>query len=154
MGEMWDFLRSVSVHFGSPSQNVLKLILKSHTIRQFPHLGSIRPRPGFEATLTFLDRPDSRDPGPAETFHNLSLRGIRRVGPACRTGQLQEFFISDFSTFLFRRAKMCWNVIWKSPGFVTFVANLTHFRFKSGQFGCYLVPHWSVYQTSVACPSW
>ena len=26
---MWDFLRSVSVHFGSPSQNVLKQILKS-----------------------------------------------------------------------------------------------------------------------------
>ena len=29
MGQIWDFLRSVSVHFGSPSQNVLKLILKS-----------------------------------------------------------------------------------------------------------------------------
>ena len=29
MGKIWDFLRSVSVHFGSPSQNVLKLILKS-----------------------------------------------------------------------------------------------------------------------------
>ena len=30
MGQIWDFLRSVSVHFGSLSQNVLKLILKSH----------------------------------------------------------------------------------------------------------------------------
>ena len=29
MGQIWDFLRSVSVHFGSASQNVLKLILKS-----------------------------------------------------------------------------------------------------------------------------
>ena len=29
MGQMWDFLISVSVHFGSQSQNVLKLILKS-----------------------------------------------------------------------------------------------------------------------------
>ena len=29
MGQIWDFLRSVSVHFGSLSQNVLKLILKS-----------------------------------------------------------------------------------------------------------------------------
>ena len=29
MEQIWDFLRSVSVHFGSPSQNVLKLILKS-----------------------------------------------------------------------------------------------------------------------------
>ena len=29
MGQIWDFLRSVSVHFGSASQNVLKPILKS-----------------------------------------------------------------------------------------------------------------------------
>ena len=29
MGQIWDFLRSVSVHFGSPSQNVLKIIFKS-----------------------------------------------------------------------------------------------------------------------------
>ena len=29
MGQIWDFLRSVSVHFGAPRQNVLKLILKS-----------------------------------------------------------------------------------------------------------------------------
>ena len=29
MGQTWDFLRSVSVHFGSASQNVQKLILKS-----------------------------------------------------------------------------------------------------------------------------
>ena len=28
-GQMWDVLRSVSVHFGSPSQSVLKMILKS-----------------------------------------------------------------------------------------------------------------------------
>ena len=29
MGQIWDFLRSVSVNFGSSSQNVLKLVLKS-----------------------------------------------------------------------------------------------------------------------------
>ena len=29
MGQIWDFLRSVSVHFGAGRQNVLKLILKS-----------------------------------------------------------------------------------------------------------------------------
>ena len=29
MGQIWDFLRSVSVHFGALRQNVLKLILKS-----------------------------------------------------------------------------------------------------------------------------
>ena len=29
MGQIWDFLRSVSVHFGAPRQNVLKLILTS-----------------------------------------------------------------------------------------------------------------------------
>ena len=29
MGQIWDFLRSVSVYFGAPRQNVLNLILKS-----------------------------------------------------------------------------------------------------------------------------
>ena len=29
MGQIWDFLRSVSVHFGAVRQNVLILILKS-----------------------------------------------------------------------------------------------------------------------------
>ena len=29
MGQIWDFLRSVSVHFGAVRQNVLKLVLKS-----------------------------------------------------------------------------------------------------------------------------
>ena len=29
IGKIWDFLRSVSIHFGSASQNVQKLILKS-----------------------------------------------------------------------------------------------------------------------------
>ena len=29
IGHIWDFLRSVSVHFGAGRQNVLKLILKS-----------------------------------------------------------------------------------------------------------------------------
>ena len=29
MGQIWDFLRSVSVHFGAGRQNALKLILKS-----------------------------------------------------------------------------------------------------------------------------
>ena len=28
MGQIWDFLRPVSVHFGAPRQNVLKLVLK------------------------------------------------------------------------------------------------------------------------------
>ena len=28
MGQIWDFLGSISVHFGSPSLNVLKLILR------------------------------------------------------------------------------------------------------------------------------
>ena len=37
MGQIWDFLRSVSVHFGSSSQNVLKLILK------FPDLSHLGP---------------------------------------------------------------------------------------------------------------
>ena len=35
MGQIWEFLRLVSVHFGSLSQNVLKLVLKSPTFVQF-----------------------------------------------------------------------------------------------------------------------
>ena len=35
MGQLWDFLRSVSVHFGAGRQNVLKLILKSPTFVPF-----------------------------------------------------------------------------------------------------------------------
>ena len=50
MGQIFDFLRSVSVHFGSASQNVLKLILKSQRI--FP----------FGVTLTVF-RPKSIIPG-------------------------------------------------------------------------------------------
>ena len=38
MGQIWDFLRSVSVHFGSMSLNVLKLILKNP---RFDHLWPI-----------------------------------------------------------------------------------------------------------------
>ena len=35
MGQIWDFLRSVSVHFGAGRQNVLKLILKSPRLVPF-----------------------------------------------------------------------------------------------------------------------
>ena len=40
MGQIWDFLRSVSVHFGSASQNVLKLIFPdlSHMVLVWPNL--------------------------------------------------------------------------------------------------------------------
>ena len=34
-GQIWDFLRSVSVHFGAPRQNELKLILKSPRFAPF-----------------------------------------------------------------------------------------------------------------------
>ena len=37
----------------------------------------------------------------------------------------------DFKTWACR-VKMYWNLIWKSPGFVPFGANLTHFGSKSG----------------------
>ena len=36
MGQIRDFLRSVSVHFGSASQNLIKLILK---VTDLSHLG-------------------------------------------------------------------------------------------------------------------
>ena len=36
MGQIWDFLRSVSVHFGLASQNILKRILK---VPDLSHLG-------------------------------------------------------------------------------------------------------------------
>ena len=35
MGQIWDFLRSVSVYFGAPRQNILKLILKSPRLVPF-----------------------------------------------------------------------------------------------------------------------
>ena len=35
MGQNCDFLRSVSVHFGAGRQNVLKLILKSHSAKMY-----------------------------------------------------------------------------------------------------------------------
>ena len=41
IGQIWDFLRSVSVHFGSLSQNVLILILKRS--RFMPLLGQSDP---------------------------------------------------------------------------------------------------------------
>ena len=46
MGQMGDFLRSVSVHFGAVRQNVLKLILKG------PHLSHLGPiGPNLDAKL-------------------------------------------------------------------------------------------------------
>ena len=47
VGQIWDFLRSVSVHIGAPRQNVLKLILKSP---RFVPFGANLTQ--FEATLT------------------------------------------------------------------------------------------------------
>ena len=48
--QIWDFLRSVSVHFGSPSQNVLKLILKRPRFVPFwaylTQFGANQPSPG------------------------------------------------------------------------------------------------------------
>ena len=46
-------------------------------------------------------------------------------------GQIRDFFKSDLRTFWRFRAKMYWNLIWKSHGFVPFGANLTHFGHKS-----------------------
>ena len=40
MGQFWDFLRSVIVHFGSQVQNVMELILK---IQALSHLVAIWP---------------------------------------------------------------------------------------------------------------
>ena len=49
MGQIWDFLRSVSVHFGAPRQNVLNLILKSPRFVPFGanliHFGCEIPHP-------------------------------------------------------------------------------------------------------------
>ena len=42
VGQIWDFLRSVSVHFDAPRQNVLKLIFKKTQI--CPTLGQSSPR--------------------------------------------------------------------------------------------------------------
>ena len=51
-GQIWDFLRSVIVHFGSVSQNVLELILKSP--RFVPFWGQFDPicMPNLTSLLT------------------------------------------------------------------------------------------------------
>ena len=45
-------------------------------------------------------------------------------------GQIRGFFRSDFSAFGVGR-QMHWNLIWKSHGFVPFMAKLTHFGAKT-----------------------
>ena len=57
MGQILDFLRSVSVHFGAPRQNLLKLILKSH---RFVKFGGILDLPVREDHTLSL-RKQSRD---------------------------------------------------------------------------------------------
>ena len=52
IGPTWDFLRSVSVHFGSASKNVLKLIFKKKS-QICPIWGSICPH--FDAKFNILD---------------------------------------------------------------------------------------------------
>ena len=53
MGQIWDFLRSVSVHFGSASQNVLKLILKYPTFVPFEaNLTHFVAKPNIPALAT------------------------------------------------------------------------------------------------------
>ena len=63
-------------------------------------------------------------------------------------GQIRDFFRSDFSTFWRPRAKMYWNLIWKSPGFVPFGANLTHFASKFGHPGM-RSSHWRLTKYTV-----
>ena len=41
-----------------------------------------------------------------------------------------------FQYILAHRAKMYWNLIWKSPGFVLFGANMTHFGAKTYHLWC------------------
>ena len=63
------------------------------------------------------------------------IRGCHIWGQSrSQMGHIRDFFRSDlkFKYILTHRFKMYWNLIWKSPGFVPFGANLTHFGLKSG----------------------
>ena len=65
MGQIWDFLRSVSVHFGAPRQNVLKVIFKSLIFVPFganlTHFGSKSGRPvDLSNSAVWLNLPDSQ----------------------------------------------------------------------------------------------
>ena len=52
MGQILDFLRSVSVHFGSASQNVLKVIFKKSQVRPIlPNLDVIFDIAGAECDM-------------------------------------------------------------------------------------------------------
>ena len=59
----------------------------------------------------------------------------RKVGQNWpQMGQIRDFFRSDFSTFGSMSRSMSqiyWNLIWKSPRFVLFGANLTHLDHNS-----------------------
>ena len=53
IGPIWDFLRSVSVHFGLPSQNVLIPILKS---RKFVTFGANLTQFGVKIAIPVTDK--------------------------------------------------------------------------------------------------
>ena len=61
-------------------------------------------------------------------WSNSGQRWVRWIPNGTNPGlfQIRSQYI------LAQRAKMYWNLIWKSPGFVPFGANLTHFGSKSG----------------------
>ena len=61
-------------------------------------------------------------------WSDLGLKWVRFASNGTNSG----LFKIRFQYILARWAKMYWNLIWKSPGFVPFGVNLTHFGPKSG----------------------
>ena len=104
MGQICDFLRSCSVHFGSASQNVLKLILKSQRLVQF---GANLTRSISQIWQPLLMQ-NRRNPLQLRT---LSLPGVR-FGPILGQIGPKSDKSGTFSDFC---AKIIW--IWseKSP---------------------------------------
>ena len=76
---------------------------------------------------------DSSESSTSPIALTSSNTGMSDLGPnlvrLAKMGQIRDFFRSDFSAFGAPR-QMHWNLIWKSPGFVPFGANLTHFEAK------------------------
>ena len=131
MGQIWDFLRSVSVYFGSESQNVLKLILKSprfvpfganmtQFIWQICHVCYI-------STMLLRLR---RKPANLWSIYSSHSCTDNLFVNSSTTNILTPFFCSRFSRCLFNTI-MYWYNMWGLLCFDTILADITRHDFPS-----------------------
>ena len=162
MGHIWEFSRSVSVHFGSASQNVPKLILKSPRIVPksetavlndlFSRLCKHSAVESAQASLCLVKVEWVRSVSPclSESISDVPIRRsswldtwqlIPRHDSQIQVTQSHPSQVrakrgSDWpqigQIWDFFRVEMYWNLIWISLEFIPFRANLTHFGPKSG----------------------